>query len=484
MRQGTRLIAGVLAAVATGGVAVAVGVALLLGHIVHLRSTADATLRTGNYLEATINLEELVLDAETGLRGYVITSRSLFLQPERTATTQLPGAATALKGAAAADQGAFSSQTAALVESADSYMSTYVPRVIREVTADSRAARSFGTTSEGKLLVDGIRAQTTGLERLISAQQASRQRAARASANTAVTVGMVVLIVLTALTVALASILGWLLLGRERARVRTEALYRASEETATTLQQSLLPAEIPEIPSCEVAIRFAPAGAGELVGGDFYDVFAVGDDQWALVIGDVCGKGPQAAAVTAMARWTLRTLAGEALPPIEALRRLNEAMLRQDLGGRFITLIYALVDIREDEARVTLACAGHPPAILVSESGEPVPVTACGDLLGVWPEIRLQDAELRLAPGAAVVLYTDGVTEQGPIHPGAERSAEGALRRVHTDRTADALADALLDEVGQWTGAPRDDVAIVALRYLPPRHPLDELSLTAGSAAA
>ena len=113
-------------------------------------------------------------------------------------------------------------------------------------------------------------------------------------------------------------------------QARTEALYRRSEHTARTLQQSLLPAEIPDLPSCELAIRFAPAGAGDLVGGDFYDVFAVGDDQWAVVIGDVCGKGPGAAAVTAMARWTLRSFAGSPRAPADVLRSLNDAMLRRD----------------------------------------------------------------------------------------------------------------------------------------------------------
>ena len=289
------------------------------------------------------------------------------------------------------------------------------------------------------------------------------------------------LIVLTALTVALAGVLGWLLVGRERARQRAEALYRASEQTALTLQQSLLPAEIPRIPSCELAIRFNPAGAGELVGGDFYDVFAVGPDQWGLVIGDVCGKGPQAAAITAMARWTLRSLAGEAQAPADVLRKLNEAMFRQDLDARFITLVYAVLDVHSDEALVTLACAGHPPAIVVLDSGEPVPVNASGDLLGVWPEIRLRDGEVRLTPGAALVLYTDGVTDQGA---GAQRSPEQALRRVSTDRTADALADALADEAGRWTEAARDDVAIVALRYLPSEDRIDDLGLTGAVTAA
>ncbi|MGO9906588.1 MAG: PP2C family protein-serine/threonine phosphatase [Solirubrobacteraceae bacterium] len=481
MRQGTRLLAGVIAAVAAGGAVVAIGVALLLGHIVHLRSTADATLRTGGYLTATINLEGLVLDAETGVRGYVITGRQLFLAPEHNAQSQLPAATAALQRAAAADQGAFETQTASLIDSVRSYMADYVPAVIQDVTVNPNAARSLATTAEGKRLVDGIRAQTTGLEQRISSQQAARQRAARGSANTAVAVGVVVLIALTALTVALASILGWLLIGRERARERTEKLYRASEQTALTLQQSLLPADLPDLPSCELAIRFAPAGAGELVGGDFYDVFAVGADRWAVVIGDVCGKGPQAAAVTAMARWTYRSFATAAAPPADVLRRLNDAMLRQGLEGRFITLAYALLDVRADEARVTVACAGHPPAIVVSPRGEPERVEAFGDLLGVWPDVRLQQVELELRPGEALVLYTDGVTDQGP---GLERSAEQLLRRPGSERSADALADALLDDAGQPAGVVRDDVAIVAVRYVPPEHVLDELRLTAGSAAA
>jgi len=480
MRQGTRLVAGVLVAVATAGAAVAFGVALLLGNIVHLRSSANATLRTGTYLEATINVERLVVDAETGLRGYVITGRSLFLAPERAAAGQMPGAAAALEQAAARE-GAFVSQAHALADSARSYMDSYVPALIREVVSNPAAARSFAATAKGKQLVDAIRARTAALEQQISARQDARQRDARGSANTAVTVAVVVLIVLTALTVALAGVLGWLLVGRERARQRAEALYRASEQTALTLQQSLLPAEIPRIPSCELAIRFNPAGAGELVGGDFYDVFAVGPDQWGLVIGDVCGKGPQAAAITAMARWTLRSLAGEAQAPADVLRKLNEAMFRQDLDARFITLVYAVLDVHSDEALVTLACAGHPPAIVVLDSGEPVPVNASGDLLGVWPEIRLRDGEVRLTPGAALVLYTDGVTDQGA---GAQRSPEQALRRVSTDRTADALADALADEAGRWTEAARDDVAIVALRYLPSEDRIDDLGLTGAVTAA
>jgi CHASE3 domain sensor protein len=474
MRPGTRLIAGVVAVVAIAGAAVALGVALLLGNIVHLRSNANATLRTGTYLDATINLERVVLDAETGLRGYVITGRGLFLAPERTAAAHLPAAGASLQRAAAGD-GAFLPQARSLVDAAHSYMVTYVPRVIAEVRTDPAAARSFDTTAEGKRLVDGIRAQTAGLEQLISARQASRLRSARASSNSAVAVGVIVLIGLTGLTVVLAGVLGWLLVGRERARERTEALYRTSEQTALDLQQSLLPANVPDVPGCELAIRFAPAGAGEVVGGDFYDVFPVSEDRWAVVIGDVCGKGPRAAAVTAMARWTLRTLAGAAQAPADALRALNEAMLRQDLGGRFITVAYALLDTGAGQAQVTIGCAGHPPPIFVPHEGEPLPMQARGDVLGLWTDIRLWEVELPLHTGDGLVMYTDGVTDQGP---GTQRSPEEALRRLAADRNAEAFADALLNEAGRGAGAPRDDIAIVALRYLPPVPAVGEPGLT------
>jgi serine phosphatase RsbU (regulator of sigma subunit)/CHASE3 domain sensor protein len=617
MRPQNRLIAGVLAAVTIGAAAVALGIALLLAHIVHLRTTANATLRTGAYLDATIDLESDVVDAETGLRGYVITGNPVFLSPTQAAESDLPAATLALERAAARD-GAFVSRATSLAAAARFYMTSYVPDVQREVKLDPAMAQSFATTARGKQLVDGIRTQTKQLEHLISERQAARQRSAKSSANAAVAVGVVVLIVLTGLTLALGGFLGWLLVGRERAReraaflaeagtvldrsttsaealetftalvvergsgycaaeelaaeelvvselelgrasagdaalvppgdrpavdaawkqarllartrratathgatlesdhgqvhalalaavarggliarvelarrghswrreeieeieglgtrlaltlharrlqARTEALYRRSDHVARTLQQSLLPTAIPDIPSCEVAIRFAPAGAGELVGGDFYDVFAVGDDHWAIVIGDVCGKGPGAAAVTAMARWTLRSLAGSPRPPADVLRSLNESMLRQDLGGRFITIVYVLLTVGADQAHVTVACAGHPPAIFVSNEGEPATLAARGDLLGIWPEIRLDQVSVRLGDGDSLVLYTDGVTDPGP---GAARSPEHALRGLSTAPTANALADALRDEAARASAVPRDDVAIVALRY-------------------
>ena len=223
MRGQVRLVAAVVVAVTVGAAAVAFGVALLLGDIVQLRSTATATLRTGDYLAATINVERAVVDAETGLRGYVITGEELFLAPTIAAQAQLPQAARALERAAS-NEGAFLTRATALADSARAYMTTYVPRVTREVATHPKAARSVPTTALGKQLVDGIRTQTAQLEQLISNRQAARQRSARRSANHAVRVAVVVLIVVTGLTLALSGFLGWLLVGRERARERAAFL--------------------------------------------------------------------------------------------------------------------------------------------------------------------------------------------------------------------------------------------------------------------
>ena len=164
-----------------------------------------------------------------------------------------------------------------------------------------------------------------------------------------------------------------------------------------------------------------------------------------------------------MARWTLRSFAGSFRSPADVLRSLHAAMLREGLDGRFITIVYALVHIGAAEARVTVACAGHPPAVHIPHAGEPRRLAAHGDLLGIWPEVRLDQVELALLEGESLVLYTDGVTDQGPD---AEGSPDHALRGRRGGPSAGALADAQLAEAARSRPVPRDDVAIVALRYL------------------
>ncbi len=436
-----------------GALLVALGVTLLLVNTVGLRHSSAATTRADTYLLAVINDERLVIDAETGLRGYVITGRPLFLQPTRAAQAAFPAAQAALRRAARAD-GEFTGLAQALEQVAGAYMTGYVPAVESLHGRGLAAARSYPTTLSGKQLVDDVRARAANLEGLVAARERARQRSASRSAGVSITDAIVVLVLVTLLTLVLGTVLGRLAVARDRARAE-------SEQTAAALRLSLLPGALPAIPHCQVAARFLPAAEGEVVGGDFYDVFAVGEEQWAIVVGDVCGKGPQAAALTAMARWTLRSLAGTPVAPADALRFLNRSMLNLQLDGRFITIAYLLVTPAEQGAHAVLACAGHPPGILVPAAGDPVPLPAHGALLGIWPQIPLTSSEVDLRPGDGIVLYTDGVSDPGP---GPQRLPLHALRGRPPGADAEALAGALEGYAVNAAFPQRDDIAIVAFR--------------------
>jgi serine phosphatase RsbU (regulator of sigma subunit) len=149
---------------------------------------------------------------------------------------------------------------------------------------------------------------------------------------------------------------------RAAAAVENARLYEASARIAETLQRSLLPPVLPELPRMEIASAYRPAGVGLEVGGDFYDVFSTAEDQWYAVVGDVCGKGAEAAAVTALARYTIRAAAVRRRSPAGILRWLSDAMLAQQTEevGRFCTIACLHVDLSRSPARVTVACGGHP----------------------------------------------------------------------------------------------------------------------------
>jgi serine phosphatase RsbU (regulator of sigma subunit) len=445
----------IVALVALGALVVAAGVTLLLVNTVSLRNEGDAAARSDDYVVRVVEVERLVVDAETGLRGYVITGHPLFLAPLHLAQTRLPAGLRALRAAAASDH-AFVTQAGALADAAQAYFTSYLPGLLAQSARDRRAARSLSATLAGKRLVDRIRADTAGLERLVAARQRARGRTARSSAAHSIAEAIVVLALLTILTVLLGAVLGRLVISRDRAHAQ-------SERTARTLRESLMPGELPPVPGVEVAARFAPAGAGELVGGDFYDVFAAGPDRWAVVVGDVCGKGAAAASVTAMARWTLRTVTPSASGPADALRHLNAMMLGQSLRGRFITVALVLLTIESDQAHGVLACAGHPGPILVPAAGRPRRLETHGTLLGVWEDIALATDEVTLERGDSLVLYTDGVSDPGP---GPERRPVQVLQGHPPGAGAEQLAGALKDDALQAEGPQRDDIAIVAVRFL------------------
>ena len=192
---------------------------------------------------------------------------------------------------------------------------------------------------------------------------------------------------------------------------KTEA-YTRERHIAQVLQRSLLPAALPNIPGMAAAVRFIAAGEGIEVGGDFYDLFGIADGGVAALIGDVCGKGPEAASVTALARHTLRAAAVYERRPSACSRSCTVRCGRPATDGRFCTVAYGeLRPVADGGALMRLACGGHPLPLVLRAGGAVEPVGKLGTLLGADVEPVLSDVEVELRGGDLLVLYTDGVTE-------------------------------------------------------------------------
>jgi serine phosphatase RsbU (regulator of sigma subunit) len=252
---------------------------------------------------------------------------------------------------------------------------------------------------------------------------------------------------------------------RAAAAVENARLYEAASSIARTLQASLLPPLLPEIAQLEIAAAYRPAGRGLEVGGDFYDVFSTADDQWYAVIGDVCGKGAEAAAVTALARYTIRAAAVRRRSPSAILRWLSDAMLQQsETDGRFCTIACTHLDLSRSPARVTVACGGHPLPLLVHADGTTEEVGAPGTLLGLVAQPNLQDRSADLHAGDTLVLYTDGLTEAGAPARVWRPDELAATASGTAGGPAAATVDRLVAAAVESVSHVRDDVAVLALR--------------------
>jgi PAS domain S-box-containing protein len=247
--------------------------------------------------------------------------------------------------------------------------------------------------------------------------------------------------------------------------VENARLYTERTRIANTLQRALLPETLAEIPGVEIQTLYSAAGELNEVGGDFYDVFDYDERRTVLTIGDVCGKGPRAAGVTALARHTLRAaaLAGQSLT--EMLATLHQALLRQPAGADMCTVCLIMLTRDERGARLTIALAGHPPPLLISPRGEVEQVGHSGTVLGVVDPLNISEREITLAPGTTLLLYTDGVTEAG--RPDRMLGEDG-LRELCASAPGVALATFLewieITARERAQGSLRDDIALLALR--------------------
>ena len=251
-------------------------------------------------------------------------------------------------------------------------------------------------------------------------------------------------------------------------------LYEERTAIAQALQASLLPPEVPVADGVEFGARYHPAGEGNEVGGDFYDVFPLDPADpasgWAVAIGDVCGKGAEAAAITGLARNVLRLLVRDGRSPAQALRRLNDAVLELGERGRFCTAALAVVRPDGDgHLDVTYSSGGHPPPVLVPTAAPARFVGDSGTVLGVVEHPDLADERIALQPDDVLVLYTDGVTER---RDGRRMFGDDQLLRVLAGtarRPADAVAGALERAVRDFgSEVARDDLAVLAVRAVQP----------------
>ncbi|WP_327727567.1 SpoIIE family protein phosphatase [Streptomyces sp. NBC_00487] len=243
-------------------------------------------------------------------------------------------------------------------------------------------------------------------------------------------------------------------------------LYSERVAISQSLQRSLLPPELPQIDGVEVDVIYRAAGEGNEVGGDFYDLFPIRDGVYGFAIGDVCGTGPEAAAVTGLARHALRLLAREGYGGPAVLERLNSAIIDEGTRSRFLTLLYGELWPQEDGSAVLkVVCAGHPLPLRLRQDGTVEPAAEPQPLLGVMEDLELYEQTVTLDPGDVLLCVTDGVTER---REGTRMLGDDGLTEVLTTctgLTAGAVAARVMRAVERFASdAPSDDMAILAMR--------------------
>lgn len=254
---------------------------------------------------------------------------------------------------------------------------------------------------------------------------------------------------------------------------KKEEIYKREHKIAQILQDAIMPAEVPEIMfGCHIAAMYRPAMDEAQIGGDFYDIFDLGDGKFGVLIGDVTGKGLPAAMRVAAARYAVRSYAYTDIRPSKVMELSNNSLCR-DSGdeAKILTALFAIINTRVGV--ITYATAGHEPPVIQKNSGECKALDCGGVPFGIFQGAEYPQVSLRLDPGDTIVLITDGITEArapGPVLFGNQRMIDvievnaGAMPK----EIVYALIDAATDHAG---GSLQDDAAIVAIRY-----ELDEVS--------
>jgi len=250
--------------------------------------------------------------------------------------------------------------------------------------------------------------------------------------------------------------------------IRVDRMFRHRADIADALQTSLVPRQVRQIPGTEIAAAHVSASMAADAGGDFYDVYP-SRDGWGLAIGDVCGKGPDTAAVTAAARHAIRALAHLDADPTAVLRGINEIMLTEDFGGRFVTADAGHLSWRDGRLHLSLSSAGHPGPVLVRPDGRTQILNGGGVPLGIFPDAEPAAQELDLDPGDLLFLHTDGLTSAcGPDMVQFEERLTDELAALAGESPAVLVSRIREVVLGLCRGELRDDMTMLALRVSGP----------------
>lgn len=247
------------------------------------------------------------------------------------------------------------------------------------------------------------------------------------------------------------------------AKERAEASERRATQLARTLQETLMPPRNPHIDGIDVATAYRPAGDGSEIGGDFYDVFEVSAADWVVTLGDVAGKGADAAVVATLARHTIRALAVSVESPAEMLHQLNQVLLNHPTE-RFCTAVAVRMRRTGEVWNLTMATGGHHPALVLEPGTGPRSVGESSPLIGAFEAATFREVQFELRPGATLLLHTDGITEA--------RSSEGFygeqrlldLLGDHAGTPEELVGRIVEDVLDFQDNRARDDIAVIALQ--------------------
>ena len=412
--------------------------------------------------QAARDLQLQMVNEQAAIRGYLITTDPRSLAPYLRARPRVEHDLQVLRRLQS-DAPAIAplvARTAALVDEIQRRVQAQITRV-KSGPAGLRAARA--RVDRGRTGFDRFREQSRNIIATATAFTAATEHR---QDETARDFGLVV-IALGAAGAMVAGLLAYRTTRRNREHLEdVEASRDREHEIAHVLQQSLLPARIPDVPGLTVQARFRPVGEGVEMGGDFYDVFETSDGL-AVVVGDVCGKGPGAARLTALCRNTIRALALEDEPPrlSGVLSALNRAIVRADGDpGQFCTVAMAMLWRQPDGLmNVEIVSGGHPPVLIRRTGGTVEAIERLGGLVGIDEGAEFASEQRMLAEGDMLVLYTDGVIDARSA--GNVFGEDGLRDVVGGADTPDAIVEHVDAAVmASSRGTPSDDVALVVVQ--------------------